>query len=151
MTRTRRNPGRRRGGTLLEVAIVLAVLIGIVLGVFEYGRIVMVKQVMDNAARVGARMAVVSTNTNPPTTTAMIQAQVTTALAGMIQSPTILVYQANITTGANISNNWSAAPFGSDIAVEIDYTYQPIVPTTFGILPTPLPLISKSVMRSEAN
>jgi Flp pilus assembly protein TadG len=136
---------------LLEVAIVLAILVAIVLGVFEYGRLVMVKQVMDNAARSGARLAVVSTNTNPPTTTAMIQAQVTSALAGMVQNPTILVYQADITTGANISNNWNAAPFGSDIAVEIDATYQPIVPTSFGILPNPLPLVSKSVMRSEAN
>jgi Flp pilus assembly protein TadG len=151
MSPARRKQGRRRGATVLEVAIALVILVVIVLGVFEYGRLVMVKQVMDNAARAGARLAVVSTNTNPPTTTAMIQAQVTSALGGMVQSPTILVYQSDINSGANISNNWNAAPFGSDIAVEIDATYQPIVPTSFGILPNPLPLVSKSVMRSEAN
>jgi hypothetical protein len=46
---------------------------------------------------------------------------------------------------------WSSAPFGEDIAVQIDADYQPMVPATFGILPSSLHLKAKSVMRSEAN
>ena len=91
--------------------------------------------------------------TSPMTTTAEIQlVRVTGYLAGQnqISNLNIQVYQANPSTGANIGA-WSASPFGNDIAVQINLKYQPMVPTTLGIIPSPLALQSKSLMRSEAN
>jgi Flp pilus assembly protein TadG len=147
-SRTRR---RRSGRTLVETALVVNLMMVILLAVFEYGRLIMIKQIVDNAAREGARFAVVSTNTNPPTT----QAQIVSTVSGfLVNQPlanlNIQVYEADPTTGNNIGP-WSSAPFGEDIAVQIDADYQPMLPATFGILPTSLHVLTKSVMRSEAN
>lgn len=48
----------RRGATMVELAIVLPVLLLIILGIIEFGRGVMVQQILTNAAREGARQAV---------------------------------------------------------------------------------------------
>ena len=130
----------RRGAAVLETALVLNVLLLGLLGIFEYGRMVMIRQLMDNAAREGARLAVVGTAANPEVTTAQIQNTVISYLAGQsLSGVTVSVYQANPTTWANIGP-WNQTPYGGAIAVEINATYVPIIPTTFGILPNPMPL-----------
>jgi Flp pilus assembly protein TadG len=48
----------RRGAAAVEFAIVLPVFILLVFGMIEYGRMVMVQQVITNASREGARRAV---------------------------------------------------------------------------------------------
>jgi Flp pilus assembly protein TadG len=143
---------RRRGGrTLVETALVVNLMVVILIAVFEYGRLIMIKQIVDNAAREGARFAVVSTNTNPPTTQTQIISTVNGFLVNQpLANLNIQVYEADPTTGKSIGS-WSSAPFGEDIAVQIDADYQPMVPATFGILPSSLHLTAKSVMRSEAN
>jgi Flp pilus assembly protein TadG len=152
MMRSQQNRARvSRGAAVLETALVLNVLLLGILGVFEYGRIVMLRQLMYNAAREGARLAVVGTAATPEVTTAQIQQTVTSYLAGQtLSNMTITVYQANPTTWANIGA-WDQTPYGGAIAVEIDATYLPIVPTTFGIVPNPMPLKAVSMMLSEAN
>ena len=55
--------GRRWGATAVETALVMIPLIMFVFGVFEYGRFLMVRQMVDNAAREGARQAVIGTST----------------------------------------------------------------------------------------
>jgi len=150
----RKEPTRlhvRRGAAVLETALVLNLLLVGLLGIFEYGRLVMIKQLMDNAAREGARLAVVGTAAEPEITTTQIQNTVTSYLAGQslsVEPPK--VYQADPTTWANIGP-WNQTPYGGAIAVEINATYVPIIPTTFGILPSPLPLKAVSMMLSEAN
>jgi hypothetical protein len=57
-TRLRRT--RRRGLTLVESALVLSVFLLLLFGMFEYCRFLMVLQVTNNAARSGARYAVVN-------------------------------------------------------------------------------------------
>ena len=150
MTRANR-PNARRGQTVIETAIVLNVLLLVILGVFEYGRLLMIKQLMDNAAREGARMAVVSTQSGTPLTTQQSQATVTNDLAGQqVNNLVIQVFEADPNTDANIGA-WTAATYGKDIAVTVDADYSPMIPTTLGIVPNPLHLSARSVMRSEAN
>ena len=142
-----------RGAAVLETALVLNVLLLGILGVFEYGRIVMLRQLMYNAAREGARLAVVGTAANPEVTTAQIQQTVTSYLAGQtLSNMTIQVYQADPTMlpTKNIGAR-DQTPYGGTIAVEINANYLPIVPTTFGIVPNPMPLKAVSMMLSEAN
>jgi Flp pilus assembly protein TadG len=50
---------RRRGAAAVEFAIVAPVFILFVLGIVEYGRAMMVQQLLTNATREGARRAVV--------------------------------------------------------------------------------------------
>ncbi len=52
-------PQKRRGATLVEFAFVAPVFIGMVLGVIELGRGLMVQQLLTEAARRGARAGVI--------------------------------------------------------------------------------------------
>src|SRR5271157_2974326 len=84
-----------RGAAVVETALILNVLLLGLLGVFEYGRIVMLRQLMFNAAREGARLAIVGTAADPEATTAQIQQTVTSYLAGQsLSNMSVQVYQA---------------------------------------------------------
>jgi len=62
---TRRSDGgRRRGVAAVEMAVVLPVFVTVTLGMIELGRAVMVAQLMTNAAREAARMAIIDGSTN---------------------------------------------------------------------------------------
>jgi Flp pilus assembly protein TadG len=142
-----RHTGKRRGAVLVEAALVLPVFFAIFFGLLEYGRLVMVRQLLDNAAREGARLAVVSTNT---LTTQDIQNCVTARMAGQtLGGITIQVYKADPSSGANIGA-WTDAGMGDCIAVQISGNFTPIVPG-ISLLPNPLPMTAKAMMYSEAN
>jgi Flp pilus assembly protein TadG len=50
-------PGPRRGVAVVEMALVLPFLLIVLVGIWEVGRLIQVQQVMNNAAREGARLA----------------------------------------------------------------------------------------------
>ena len=62
-------PARRRGAAVVEFAIVAPVFFLVVLGIIEFGRMAMVQQVITNAAREGARIAVLDGATTAAVTT----------------------------------------------------------------------------------
>jgi Flp pilus assembly protein TadG len=141
-----RPTGRRRGATVVEAAIVMNIFLLFIFGIMEFGHFVFVKQLMDNAARDGARMASTGTLT---VTTAQIQAQVTTELVN--QGPSglsIQVFQANPATGANIGP-WTSAGLGQTVAVTISGTYKPMVGMA-AILPVSFPISSTAMVYSES-
>jgi len=55
------NLKNKKGSALVEMAIILPVLFLIVFGIFEFGRAMYITNTLNNAARYGARLAVVST------------------------------------------------------------------------------------------
>src|SRR5512141_472586 len=63
MTRMRRLLADERGTALLETAMTLPLLLLVSVGIFEFGRAYQTWQVLTNAAREGARVAVLP---NPP-------------------------------------------------------------------------------------
>jgi Flp pilus assembly protein TadG len=138
---------RRRGVTAVETAIVIGVCLLLLLAIFEYGRFIMIKQLVENAAREGARRATVSTAS---ATTQDIQNTVTHYLVGQpVQNLNIQVYKADPTSGANLGS-WTSAQFGDGIAVQVTGGYQPMLPT-FGFLPSTVSIQATALMRSEAN
>lgn len=150
----KRTPARR-GATLVEVALVVGALIMMLLGIMEYGRFIMVKQVVDNATREGAHLTISADGSDSTNysyqTTSSIQAAVKNAMGGvdaLLGGLTIDVYLAD-SSGNNIGS-WAAAQDGENIAVEVTGTYTPILPT-FGFLPSTVTVHSKCVMRSEGN
>jgi Flp pilus assembly protein TadG len=149
--RLQRRQRDRRGVTSLEVAISISLLLTLLLGVMDYGRLTMTKNLMDNAAREGARLAVVSTSatgTSTTLTTSQIQSYVTGFLAGQaVNNLNVQVYQADPTTGANIGA-WSTAGLGANIGVQVDLDFKAICPL---VIPGTIHLTAKSMMRSEAN
>lgn len=147
MTQLQRSRDRRRGLTLVETAIVISLVFMVIFGIYEYGRFVMARQVVQNAAREGARLAVVNTNT---LTEADIQNRVSSYLVGQqLSNTTIQVYWADPTTGNNLGV-WTDASFGQGIAVQVNGDYQPILPSLLFMSAT-IPVQVRAVMYSEAN
>jgi len=146
---------RRCGAVAVEACLVIGTLLILLFAIFEYGRYIMIKHLVDNAARQGARLAASSivndSNSFNYQTTSTVQTAVQSALAGQDSALTglnIQVYLADA-SGNNIGT-WTNAAFAQNVAVEIDATYTPIFPT-FGFLPTNVPIFAKSTMQSEAN
>jgi Flp pilus assembly protein TadG len=53
------NPRRRRGAAAVEFAVVAPILLIMIFGMIDFGRMIMVQQLLNDAAREGARTAVV--------------------------------------------------------------------------------------------
>jgi Flp pilus assembly protein TadG len=94
----------RRGAACVEFALVSPLLIMLTLGMMEIGRVVMVKQLMINASREGARLAVL-----PGTTEAEVQAEVVGALSPSVNGVAVVLSPESIT----------AAPAGTPITVTV--------------------------------
>ncbi|HEV8066553.1 MAG TPA: TadE/TadG family type IV pilus assembly protein [Planctomycetaceae bacterium] len=135
----------RCGAAAVEAAIVMNIFLLFIFAIMEFGHFVMVKQLMDNAARDGARLAATGQGT---VTTAQIQALITQELVN--QGPTnmnIQVFQANPTTGANVGA-WTSASLGQPIAVQITGQYKPMVALA-NLLPLPINVTSEAIIYSE--
>ncbi len=148
----------RRGVVVVETAFVLLIALSLTLAIYDYGRYFMLSQLVNNAAREGARQAVANTNTQ---NTAMIQNTVVQYLANQnltdsagkaFSASDVVVIQVNPATGAPTSpdSNWYDAPLGSGIMVQVNARFTSIFPT-FGFLPTTVTLRGTAVMLSEAN
>lgn len=59
-----RGTNRRDGAALVEMALVLPIFVMVTLGIVEFGRAMMVSQLVTNAAREGTRLAIVDGSTN---------------------------------------------------------------------------------------
>ena len=60
---------RRRGAAMVEMAIVLPIFFMVVLGIVEFGRAMMVSQMVTNSAREATRLAIIDGQTNTTVTT----------------------------------------------------------------------------------
>lgn len=69
----RLNKDNRRGAVAVEAAVTLPLLIGLVFGIWEVGRMVQVNEILVNAAREGARVASGGYINGTPVTAAMVQ------------------------------------------------------------------------------
>jgi Flp pilus assembly protein TadG len=148
----------RRGVAAVETAIVLVVALVLTFAIYDYSRYFMLSQLVNNAAREGARQAVVNTNTQNTTT---IQNTVVQYLAGQnytnssghaFSAADVVVTQVNAATGLPTSpdSNWYDAPFGSSIKVQVNAKFNSLFPT-FGFLPRTINLQGTAVMSSEGN
>lgn len=64
---------RRRGAVAVEAALVLPMVLVLMFGVWEVGRFVLVGQILNTAAREGARLAAGGYTNSVPVTCAMVQ------------------------------------------------------------------------------
>jgi Flp pilus assembly protein TadG len=133
---------------MVEFAFVAILFFLFLFGVVEYGRFVMLLQVINDATREGARAAIVGQSTM---TTAQIQGVVESYLSGQdvqVQGLNIQVYQIDPVTGNNLGA-WSNAGFGQAIAVQVNGTYNPMLPSFLNM--SSVPIQARAVMYSEAD
>ncbi len=108
----------RRGAAAVEFAIVAPVFFLLVFGMIEYGRMVMVQQVITNASREGARVGVLDGATTAAVTTAvenyLQSAGIQGATVGVTPSPPSSAgYGAPVTVAVSVSFNqvsWLPSP-----------------------------------------
>jgi Flp pilus assembly protein TadG len=151
----RRRPSRR-ATTTVETAAVALVCFLLMFGIFEYGRYVFARQVMENAARAGARVAVVTPTSylSAAAANAAIDTAVKNAVAGSpVQGATWTAYE-----GDNSGNNvglWTTAPFSKQVVVQVDADLALLFPylgyINPGASPNSIHITVKAMMRSEAN
>jgi TadE-like protein len=146
---TQRGQMRRQAAAVIELAAVVIVFLFLLFGIMEYGRFVFVRQVVVNAAREGARYAVV--NTTDTTLVNDTLAYVKQRMAGVDKQAK--GYNCQIYMADQNGNNIGAAgnaQFGQYVAVQIDYDYSPILPS-FLFMGKTIRISSKALMYSEAN
>jgi Flp pilus assembly protein TadG len=137
----------RPGAALVEFAAVAALFMLILFAIFEYSRVLMMRHLVDNAAREGARTAIVNTE---EMTTADVQAVVNYYLAGQkLTGVTVTVFKADPATGKNLGA-WNDAGTSDYIGVQVTADYATLFPT-MGFLPNPVHLKGTAVMASEGN
>jgi Flp pilus assembly protein TadG len=101
----RRHPDLcRRGTAAVEMAMVLPVFVIAMLGIIELGRGIMVSQLLENAAREAARMAILDNTTN---------AQVTSAAQTFMQNAG-KIPPSSVTVSINVAGSNSAPLTGAN-------------------------------------
>ena len=139
---SRRLVPRDAGQSLAEFAILLPILMGVVIGIFEFGRAWNVDQVLTNAAREGGRLAVIETSS---------QGDVLNAVEGALTNAALEPSLATITVDGMDEG------YGTQATVQVEYPYEfvflgPIMAFLGdgeGDTPGSITLTSQIVMRNE--
>ena len=135
-----------RGSALIEVALTLPLLLLVAAGIFEFGRAYQTQQVLTNAVREGARVAVLP---NQPSGAA--QTRVTTYLTNG-QLPNAGTATVTV-TATNISIGGTTTP-GSRVTVNYPFSFmvlQPVARLVVGSsnLGSALTMSASAEMRNE--
>jgi Flp pilus assembly protein TadG len=137
-----------RGQALLETAVVLPVILLVSVAIFEFGRVYQTVQVLTNAAREGARVAVLA-NTTPADVRSRVSAYLTAGQITKQDGVTIVVDQnKTLVVGAGTAS-------ASLVTVNYPYSFIVLNPVANLVvhgstLGTPLTLTASAEMRNEA-
>jgi hypothetical protein len=123
----RRRPNRRSqlGQGLIEFALVLPVFIFVLVALFDLGRAVFAINTLGNAAREGARLAIV--NQDVPTIIARAKSQTQIV---ELEDPSVAVgfYQLGADGSPDLANPCDLVAVGCIAVVSFEATYRPITP-----------------------
>ena len=134
-----RRANNEEGAAALEFALVLPLLLMVIFGIIEFGRIYSQYQVYQGAAREGARYAAVRSGAGVGPTATQVRTRVLDSAEP---------YDGNITsTSINVSTQCSSTNVGTVVTVTWDQSYTIDIP----LLPpyTPSPLQIRSAFRCE--
>ena len=125
MNHLRRRRVGERGQGLLEFALILPIFVLLLVAIFDLGRAAFAYNTLTNAAREGARMAIV--NQYKPSIVARAKQQ--TAIVEL-NDPSVSVnfYQVNADGSPNTSSQCALIAVGCLAVVSFEATYQPITP-----------------------
>ena len=138
--------GRSRGAVLVETSVIIGLVLMLVLGVFEYARLLMDWNLLNNAAREGCRYALA--NNTSTTVATSVQTVVTTYMAGETKDYsnfTVAVTGTHLGVSTAVNNLEPGDPI--TVTVSGKYIFMNIVP--FIHMPSTLVISSGVTMLCE--
>jgi len=137
-----------RGAAIIETAITLPLVLLVCVGIFEFGRAYQTWQVMTNAAREGARVAMLP---NPPAGAADARVREYLKMGGLNSDPTVGVAVTPATVSLGPTGNASA----STVTVTYPFSFmvlQPVAKLVVGTTTTgnAITLTAAATMRNES-
>jgi Flp pilus assembly protein TadG len=144
MTTTPIRRRRERGAALLEAAVTVPIILLISVGIFEFGRAYQTWQVLTNAAREGARLAVIAGSTD---------ADVAGRVRGYMtagQLPNASTAVVTINRGVALT----ASDTGSRITIDYPFQFMVLNPVVRLVSPSattgaPITMQASAIMRNE--
>ena len=124
--------GRRRGAVLVETTVIIGLVLMLIFGVFEYARLLMDWNLLNNAAREGCRYALAnntSTTITSTTSTPSVPSIVTTYMAGEnknFNNFTISVTGTHLGASTPVNNLVAGDPI--TVTVSGTYNFMNIIP-----------------------
>ena len=136
-----------RGAAIIETAITLPILLLVAVGIFEFGRAYQTSQVLTNAAREGARIAILPA-TAPGAAEAMVRSYL--GMGGLQNGAGVGVS----ITAVNLPMGAAGTASGSRVTVTYPFTFivlQPVarLVVTGSLSGTPITLTARAEMRNE--
>ncbi|MDP4092184.1 MAG: TadE/TadG family type IV pilus assembly protein [Bacillota bacterium] len=123
----------QKGQSLVEMALILPILLILVMGIIDFGLLFGNYMTIDNASREGARNAVVGKT----------DTQVTDIVQGMTQNLDRADMKITIYPGQSVRKK------GDEVTITVEYDNKLITPIISAIIPNPVHLTAKTVMRME--
>lgn len=121
---------QERGQSLVEMALLLPLLILILMALFDFGRAIYAFNTVSNAARDGARLAIVDQRTSGSTYLAAIEAANQATGLGLDATDPSEV----LVTFPNPLSNCSNPGIGCPVSVTVTYEFSPITPVISSIV-----------------
>ena len=147
ITDPRRRFRSQRGAALIEAAFTLPLLLFVCVGIIEFGRLYQTWQVMTNAAREGARVAVLPTS---PTGAVESRVRQYLQMGGLNSDPSVGVN----TTAVPVSLGAGATASGSRVTVTYPFTFMVLQPiaqlvVSGATVGAPITISTSATMRNE--
>lgn len=147
-TTVRSRFGCERGQALLETAVTLPLILLVSVSIFEFGRAYQTSQVLTNAAREGARIAILP-NADTDEVKARVKAYLQAGQLGNHASATVSVTPTTISMGVSSAS-------GSVVTVTYPFSFMVLNPVAKLVVKgsalggAPLNMTASAVMRNEA-
>jgi len=134
----------QRGAALIEAAVTLPLILLVSIAIFEFGRAYQTWQVLTNAAREGARVAVIAGTSDAEVEVAVRRYMTIGSLSKAATAPVLL--NRNVALGSNT---------GSQVTINYPFQFMVLNPVArlvvrSSTLGTPLTMSAVAVMRNES-
>ena len=148
--RRRSGAASERGQALLETALVLPLLLLVSVGIFEFGRAYQTVQVLTNAAREGARVAVLPTSTSADVQSRVTAYMISGRLAGYAGATVAVNQSVPMAIGAGTTATASTVTVSYPFSFVVLNPVANLVVRGSALGGAPLTLTASAEMRNEA-
>lgn len=124
---------RKQGQALVEMALILPILLMLIFGCIEFGRIFGAYLLVNNLARDGVRYGVVGYNDSE--------------IRNVVMQNRMWLKQEQLTV--NISPSFDDRVKGEALTVSVDYAVNLVAPFIGEVVPNPVPVSGQCIMRVE--